>query len=137
MSNPDAVPRSIVWASRLVVAFGVLTMVHWLVASFNRIGATAADLGFTVLLLVATAVCGHGMRRHARWAWFGALALAIGGLFFVAPIAGTILLGGSTEPIGTGWDVVFFPLVALILVVLIAMLRPAWRAMGSGETTSE
>jgi hypothetical protein len=137
MSNSDAVPRSVVWASRLVVAFGVVTVIHWVVASYNRIGSTAADLGFTVLLLVATAVCGHGMRRYARWAWFGALALAIGGLFFVAPIAGTILLGGGTDPIGTGWDAVFFPLVTLILVALIAALRPAWRSMRPEETSVE
>ena len=138
MTNPDAVPRSLAWASRLIVAFGALVLVHWLVASYNLRVATAADFSFTVLLLVATSVCGYGMRRRARWAWFGTLALAIGGLFFVAPIAGTILLGGGAEPVGTGWDAFFFPVVAAILVAVILLLRPAWRALVvEADTTSD
>ena len=132
MSKPDVAPQAVAWASHLVVSFGVIMLVHFFVVSYTMAGVSAADFSFAVLLLVAAAVCGRGMRRRARWAWFGALALALGGLFFVAPIVMTILLGGGPDPVGTGWDVVFFPLVAAILVALLAMLRPAWRAMGTG-----
>ena len=44
------------------------------------------------------------------------------GLFFVLPVTGTILLGGSIEPVGTGWDIVFFPLTTTVLVALVAAL---------------
>jgi hypothetical protein len=86
-----------------------------------------------VLVFMVTGVLGYGLKRLARWAWFVSFVLAAVGLFFVAPAVGTILLGGGVEPIGTGWDVVFFPLVMVILIALLVVLRSAWREMHPGS----
>jgi len=63
-----------------------------------------------------------GLMRRSRWAWWAALGLALSGLFFVLPVTGTILLGGPTDPVGTGWDVVFFPLTTVVLISLLVVL---------------
>jgi len=124
-------PRSVTWASWLVVSFGVLVAANWVVAVIGDTGATGADLSFGIFMLLATAASGRGLQRRARWACLASFILAICGLFFVAPIAGTILLGGGTDPVGTGWDVVFFPLVAGILTSLLVLLRSVWKEMES------
>lgn len=108
-------------AGWLVVGFGGLVAVNVAVAAAGA-GATGTDLSFAVLLLLVAAVTARSLRRGTRWAWWISLALACVGLFFVLPVTGTILLGGSMEPVGTGWDVVFFPLTTLVLVALLALL---------------
>ncbi|HSH74654.1 MAG TPA: hypothetical protein VLA09_03030 [Longimicrobiales bacterium] len=124
-------------ASWLVFAFGFLMIANGTVA-IVRGGATAGDLVVAVLLLGAAALAGAGLRRSARWAWWAALALAALGLFFVLPVAGTILLGGSLEPVGTGWDVVFFPLTAVVLVALLTVLWMLHKRAAAGDgSTSE
>ena len=110
------------WAARLLVTFGALTVAHWFVASAHLIGQSVADLGFALLLGGLTVVVARGLLGGARWARWGAFALAGTGIFFVAPVAATILLGGGAEPIGTGWDVVYFPLALLLLTAVIAVL---------------
>jgi Na+-driven multidrug efflux pump len=80
-----------------------------------------------------TGLVARGLWRGTYWAWWSSLALAAAGLFFVLPLAGTILLGGPTEPVGTGWDVVFFPLTAAVLVALLIAL---WTLPKSARTRS-
>lgn len=127
---PEVLPRRIVWASRILWSFGLLVLAHFFVASFNQVGATLVDLGFAVLILVVAGVSARGLRRRARWGWFGALALAVPTLFFVAPVTGTILLGGGAQPIGTGWDVFFFPAAAVLMLALLALLSSVWSETG-------
>ena len=127
---PDVLPRRIGWASSVLWSFGFLVVAHFFVASVNRVGATLADLGFALLILVVSGLSARGLGRRARWAWFAALLLALPSLFFVAPVTGTILLGGGAQPIGTGWDVFFFPAATLLMLVLLALLPGIWREMG-------
>jgi drug/metabolite transporter (DMT)-like permease len=118
-----------VWASRLLLLFGLLVLVHFFVASVNRVGATLTDLGLALLVLVVAALGSRGLRRRARWAWVAALLMAVTTLFFVAPLTGTMLLGGGVDPVGTGWDVVFFPMVTLIHLALLGLLARTWHEM--------
>ena len=129
MSTSDSTPPpgATLWASRLVMLFGVIVAVNWVAAVVLGLGATGTDLAFSLLLLVAVGISGRGLRKLERWAWFSTCALSVGGLFFVAPVTGTILLGGGTAPVGTGWDVVFFPLITVVLLAVIALLRSVWR----------
>ena len=128
--EPDELPPSIVWAGRVLKLFGLLVLAHFYVASFHEVGATLPDLGFTHLLLVVAVVGQKGLRHRARWAWITALLLAVGSLFFAAPITGTILLGGGTEPIGTGWDLFFFPCLTVMMLALLGLLARAWKETG-------
>jgi hypothetical protein len=116
-------------ANGLLISFwGLLAANTWVAAV--RVGVTGSDISFVLLVLVATVAIVLGLVRRARWAWWAALALAATGLFFVLPVAGTILLGGPSDPVGTGWDVVFFPLTAAVLVALTAVL---WGLRESGR----
>jgi hypothetical protein len=104
------------------VFWGLLAANTWVAA--GRVGVTGADVSFVALVLAAAITIVIGLIRRSPWAWWGALALAAVGLFFVLPVAGTILLGGPSDPVGTGWDVVFFPLTTAVLVALLGAL---WR----------
>jgi hypothetical protein len=119
-------------ASWLVVAFGFLMLVNGGVA-VARGTATTGDVLLTGLLLAAAVTTALGLRRRARWAWWTALVLGSIGLFFILPVAGTILLGGSLEPVGTGWDVVFFPMTAGVLVALLTLLWTLRKTAVAGE----
>jgi hypothetical protein len=107
-------------ASWLMVAFGGLAALHAITGGGEPV--TGSDLSFAVVVLVAASLCGYELRRGTQWAWWISLILAGVGLFFVLPIAGAVLLGGTAEPVGTGWDVVFFPLTTIVLVALVAVL---------------
>jgi hypothetical protein len=129
-------PRAVVWSARLVEAFGVLMTLNWVVAAVvGGAGATRADLMFAAALLGATIWCGARLRARGRSGWIGAIVIAFGGLFFVAPVVGTIVLGGGASPVGTGWDVVFFPLSALVLLALLVVLHRARSDMGTVSET--
>jgi hypothetical protein len=105
----------------LVIAFwGLIAANTWVAAV--RVGVTGSDLSFVALVLVAAVAIALGLVRRARWAWWAAVALAATGLFFVLPVAGTIVLGGPSDPVGTGWDVVFFPVTAAVLAALMIVL---------------
>lgn len=118
---------------RLTLAAGVLLLVFSGLVGINTIisaargMATGADLSFVALLVVVAAVAGRSLHLGARWAWWISLAVAVVGLFLVLPVTGTILLGGALEPVGTGWDIVFFPLATLDLIALVVVL---WRVRG-------
>jgi hypothetical protein len=124
--------------ARLTVTAGVLLMAFAVLVAINTAataatgGATGADVSFVALLVVVAAVAGRSLHLGARWAWWISLALASVGLFFVAPVTGTLLLGGTLEPVGTGWDVVFFPLITVDLLALVVVL---WRLRGRTPST--
>lgn len=111
------------WSARLIVLFGTLMLVHGLVTNRHIFAPSAVDLAISVVIFLVCLAAGRGLRRQDRWAWWSALGITLVALFFVAPVAGTIILGGGTEPVGTGWDVVFFPLASVILVGELIMLR--------------
>jgi len=114
-------------AGGLVFVFwGLLATNTWVAAS--PLGVTGSDVSFVLLVLAAAIAMVLGLIRRSPWAWWATLGLAAVGLFFVVPVAGTILLGGSSEPVGTGWDVVFFPLTAAVLVALAVTLFELRRA---------
>lgn len=131
MTNRAAneVPNQRLWAGGLLVAFGVVVAANYVVAVVRGMETSSLDLAFAVLLLVATGGAARGLRAGWKWAWLGGLAISLGGLFFVAPVVGTILLGGGTEPVGTGWDIVYFPLMTVLLVTVIVIL-----VRGGGRT---
>jgi len=122
-------------ASWLVVAFGALFALHSVIGRGQAV--TGSGLSFAAVVLLTTSLCGYGLRRRSLWAWWASLLLAGLGLFFVLPVVGAILLGTTTEPVGTGWDVIFFPLTTAILIALLALLVMARRQAGTagqGET---
>jgi hypothetical protein len=114
------------WAGGLVlVSWGLLATNTWVAAV--QIGITGSDLSFVLLVLAAALAIVIGFIRRSPWAWWGALALAGVGLFFVLPVTAALLLGGARPPVGTGWDVVFFPATTGVLVGLLVVL---WRLRG-------
>lgn len=114
------------WASGLILVFwGLLAANTWIAAV--RVGITGADVSFVLLVLAAALAIVIGLVRRSPWAWWGALVLAGVGLFFVLPVTGTLLLGGPRDPVGTGWDVVFFPVTTAVLTGLLVVL---WRLRG-------
>lgn len=108
-------------AGWLLIVFAALVLANTAVAALTS-SATGADWSFTLLLVVVAGAAARSLWSGLRWAWWIALALAFVGLFFMLPVTGTILLGGSTEPVGTGWDIVFFPLSTVVLVALVSAL---------------
>lgn len=119
VTNPGPVPM----AGWLLIVFAGLVLANTGVSAL-RAAATGADWSFALLLVVVAAVAARSLWVGMRWAWWVALGLAAVGLFFVLPVTGTILFGGSTEPVGTGWDIVFFPLTTIVLATLVASLWP-------------
>lgn len=120
-------PGPIPFASWLLVAFAGLVLANTGVSAL-RGAAAGADWSFAVLLAVVAAVTARRLWLGVGWARWVSVALAFVGLFFVLPVTGTILLGGSMEPVGTGWDIVFFPLTTTVLVALLAALWPLRRS---------
>ncbi len=116
-TKPGPVPM----AAWLLIVFAGLVLANTGVSTVRAV-ATGADWSFTLLLVVVVAVAARSLWIGMRWAWWLALGLAAAGLFFVLPVTVTILLGGSTEPVGTGWDIMFFPLTTAVLAALIAAL---------------
>lgn len=132
MTTPATpVGPAVQWTARLVVGFGGAVMLHWFVASYNQIGATLVDLAFAVALMAFALACRRALLGGDRRAMPAVLFIAVAGLFFVAPVVGTMLLGGGTEPIGTGWDSVFFPVVALLSLGMVGLFPATWRALGA------
>jgi hypothetical protein len=116
-TKPGPVPM----AAWLLIVFAGLVLTNMGVSTVRAV-ATGADWSFTLLLVVVVAVAARSLWIGMRWAWWLAVALAAAGLFFVLPVTVTILLGGSTEPVGTGWDIVFFPLTTTVLAGLVSAL---------------
>jgi len=123
-------------AGGLVFGFwGLLATNTWVAAS--PVGVTGSDVSFVLLVLAAAIAMVLGLIRRSSWAWWATLALAAFGLLFVLPITGTILLGGPSDPVGTGWDVVFFPLTTAVLIALVVALFKLRRADGSAGGTPD
>ena len=122
-------------AGGLVLVFwGLLAANTWVAAV--RMGVTGSDVSFVALVLAMAVAIALGLIRRARWAWWAAAALGATGLFFVLPVAGTIVLGGPTNPVGTGWDVVFFPLTAAVLVALMLVLWSLRKGVGPRDEST-
>lgn len=121
----------------LALALGTLAAASGALAA-ARDGPRTSELWFGIGVLVGAALVARGLSRGARWAWWLAFAGTLVGLFFVLPITGAVLFGGSLEPVGTGWDLVLFPLGAALLVALLLALwaRPK-AARPPGDSMSE
>jgi hypothetical protein len=113
-----------VFAGWMLLAVGGLMLANTAFASVGP-GVTGSDWSFTLLAAVASVVTARGLWVGARWAWWTAVAYAVAGLFFVLPVVIALLFGSWGEPVGTGWDVLFFP---LITAVMIASLVALWIA---------
>jgi hypothetical protein len=119
-------------AGLLLLAFALLVAINTAVSAVKGT-ATGGDVSFVALLVVAAGVAGRSLHLGARWAWWISLALAAVGLFFLLPVTGTMLLGGSLEPVGTGWDAIFFPLATADLIALAALL---WLLRGEKDSSA-
>lgn len=119
----------------LLMGFAGLVLANTAVVAATR-GATGADWSFAVLVAMVAGASARSLASGARWAWWTALSLACAGLFFVLPVTGTILLGGALEPVGTGWDIVFFPVSTITLLALLAALRALRRAGPGGGSVA-
>ncbi len=129
-------PPSLTWSGALLVAFACVVGTNEVVGLLRGVTPGPVNVAFALALLALTAAVASGLRRRRRWAWLLALSIAVVGLFLVAPVLATILLGGGLEPVGTGWDVVYFPLIGGLLLTVLALLRSARaevRAGGGGD----
>lgn len=113
--------RSTGVAGWLLMVFAALVLANTAISALTS-GATGADWSFAVLLAMVAGASARSLWLGAAWAKWTAFALAFVGLFFVLPVTATIVLGGSTDPVGTGWDVVFFPLTTGVLIALLVGL---------------
>jgi len=131
----DRPARAARWSAWLMLSFGALFGANAVMTAVRGVG-TVIDVAFAALLLTVAAWIAVGLGQEARWAKWAALALGGVGLFFVLPVAGTILLGGALDPVGTGWDVVYFPLTAIVLVALLTVLSFSRSAADDGRTST-
>jgi hypothetical protein len=105
----------------MVLAVGTLVLVNTGVSSASP-AATGADWSFALTAAVISLITARGLWLGARWAWWVAASYGLAGLLFVLPVAAAIVFGASREPVGTGWDVLLFPLTtALTLALLVAL----------------
>jgi len=122
MTTSGRTPAPLVWSGRFLVGFALLMVANALVTGMREGTSAAVDLSFAVLLALVAAGIARGLRRSSRGAWIAAVLLSVGALFFVAPIMGTMLLGGGLTPVGTGWDIAYFPLMTGCLVAALVAL---------------
>ena len=115
----------------VLIFWGLLAMNTWIAAA--RVGITGSDVSFVLLVLAAAIAIVIGLIRRSPWAWWSGLALTLLALFFVLPVTGTLLLGGPSDPVGTGWDVVFFPVTTGVLIALLVLL---WRLRSDARATT-
>ena len=108
-------------AGWLILVVGGLLWANTGLASVGA-GPSGSDWALALLAAVASIVAARGLWRGAHGAWWMAAAYDAVGLFFVLPVMIAILFGASREPVGTGWDVVFFPAVTGALLAMSATL---------------
>jgi len=108
-------------AGWLMLVVGGLLLANTGLASVGA-EVNGSDWAFALLAAVASIVAARSLWRGARGAWWVAAAYDAVGLFFVLPVMVAILFGASREPVGTGWDVVFFPAVTVALLAVSAAL---------------
>jgi hypothetical protein len=129
-SGPEDAAR--VFAGWMILAVGGLVLAITATSSAGP-EVTGSDWSFTLLAALASVVAARGLWTDARWAWWAALAFSVVALFFVLPVTAALLFGPPGEPVGTGWDVVFFPLITAVMVASLAALwvaRPTHRSEG-------
>jgi hypothetical protein len=119
VTMPKRVPEAL--AGWLLIVFGGLVLANTAVSS-GGVGVTGSDWSFALLVALSSALIARSLWGGARWAWWAAATYGMVGLFFVLPVTLTILLGSSSEPVGTGWDVLLFPSITAVMVVLLAAL---------------
>jgi len=124
------------FAGWLLVAVGGMVLANTGISSAAP-GVTGADWSFALLVVVASVVIARSLWAGARWAWWTSAAYGAVGLFAVLPLTGAIAFGPSTEPVGTGWDVVLFPLITAIMVALLAALWISRPSLPSGRAFRE
>jgi hypothetical protein len=117
-------------AGWMLLVVGGLLLVNTSLASVGA-GVSGSDWALVLLAVTASVIAARSLWRSAPGAWWMAAAYDAVGLFFVLPVMVAILFGASREPVGTGWDVVFFPAVTAALLAVSAALwiaRPKRRA---------
>jgi hypothetical protein len=119
VTMPKSVPEAL--AGWLLIVFGGLVLAHTAVSSGGA-GITGSDWSFALLVALSSFLIARSLWLEARWAWWASLGYGVVGLFFVLPVTLTILFGASTEPVGTGWDPLLFPLITAVMVTLLAAL---------------
>ena len=109
-------------AGGLLVTFSIVVAANWVLAVVRGVGTGPLDVAFVAAVVLVAGAAAWGLGRGRAWARPLAYAISLGALFFIAPVVGTILLGGGTDPVGTGWDVVYFPLMTVLLLAVLVLL---------------
>jgi hypothetical protein len=118
-------------AATLLWIHGVLVLLD---AFFGPRSTEAAVGGAVVLsvlhfgIVLAVAV---GLSRGRRWAWWGAVALALVGLFFLLPLAMGVLFGSGPRFSQDKWELALVlgsPTVLAAVLALLTTQRRAWEA---------
>jgi hypothetical protein len=114
----------------LILSVGALILANTATSSVSP-DVTGSDWSFALLTALISVVTARGLWLAARWAWWTALGYGVVGLFFLMPVTAAVVFGPTTEPAGTGWDAVLFPVATVAMVALLAALwttRPFRRA---------
>jgi hypothetical protein len=109
------------FAGWMMLAIGALVLANTGVSSASP-AVTGADWSFALTAAVISLVTARGLWDGARWAWWIAVPYGLAGLFFVLPVTASIAFGAAHEPVGTGWDVLLFPLITALMVALLVAL---------------
>jgi hypothetical protein len=112
------------FAGWMILVEGGLVLAHTAVSSVGS-GVTGSDWSFALLVALTSVLTARGLWLGARWAWWVSVAFGATGLFFLLPVTAAVLFGASAEPIGTGWDILVFP---LMTAVMLALVVAAWMA---------
>jgi hypothetical protein len=118
-------------AGWMLLALGWLVLANTAIASAGP-EVTGSDWSFALLAALTATVTARGVWLGARWAWWLAAAYGAAGLFFVLPVTAAVLFGPSRDPVGTGWDIVLFPLITGVTFALLAAL---WMSPPGKATT--
>jgi hypothetical protein len=119
-------------AGWLMLVVSGLLLANTVLASAG-VGVSGSDWALALLAAVGSFVAARSLWTGARGGWWMAAAYDAIGIFFVLPVMIAILFGGSREPVGTGWDVIFFPAVAAALAASAAALWIARPKRGTGS----
>jgi hypothetical protein len=91
----DSSVRSV--AGVLLGFHGVLVLLEALFGAPNAGGDTSWEVALASLHLLVAWVVAASLMTSRAWAWWGALALTLLGLFFLLPVAMGIVFGGGSD----------------------------------------
>ncbi|NIP57273.1 MAG: hypothetical protein GWM92_03795 [Gemmatimonadetes bacterium] len=111
-------------AAAFLVVYGVIVLLQALFGVQDPGAATTGELTLTGLHLAVSVGAAAGLWHGRRWAWWGALFLAVLGLFFLLPVAIAVVLGAGRETARSAGELAFVLTAVVVLLLLVGILVP-------------